>query len=80
MRGSLTNPAAGPSGGPTLRDVHTRQDHIMRQLSKIKGTLVTLREELAAARKANYEQNDRLHKIDLVIANIVDNFPDPSMI
>lgn len=52
----------------------------MRQLSKIKGTLVTLREELAAARKANYEQNDRLHKIDLVIANIVDNFPDPSMI
>jgi hypothetical protein len=49
-----------------------------RRFKKVKNSLMILRDELAEARKYNHEQNDRLHKIDLVMENIVNNFLDAS--
>jgi len=77
-------PAAGPStaqsGRSTTRTPRTvselRARHIQfeRRFKKIRGTMMNLRRELAEARRINNELNDRLHKIDLVMENIVTNF------
>jgi hypothetical protein len=50
-----------------------------QHIGKLKKALNCLRGELAEACKHNHQQNDRLHKIDIHIEHIVDNYLDMSM-
>ncbi|KAN0125268.1 hypothetical protein V8E53_015659 [Lactarius tabidus] len=63
-------------GHLTLQDLHARQDILEHRINKIKGAITKLRKELAEARRFNHEQNDRLHKIDIHMEHIVDNYFD----
>jgi hypothetical protein len=81
--GPVADSAAGPSGpsttrAPTLADLQMNQARIERRLAKIKHAVVSLRKNLAEARRLNHEQNERLLRIDLFMENIVNNFLDPS--
>lgn len=55
-----------------------KQARMEHQFFKVKNAMKTLREELAEARRINYEQDDHLHKIDLVMENIINKYLDPS--
>jgi hypothetical protein len=58
----------------TVSELHAQHVQFERRFKKIRGTMMNLRRELAEARRINNELNDRLHKIDLVMENIVTNF------
>ncbi|KAN0137265.1 hypothetical protein V8E53_004975 [Lactarius tabidus] len=63
-------------GHLTLQDLHARQDILEHRINRIKGAITKLRKELAEARRFNQEQNNRLHKIDIHMEHIVDNYFD----
>jgi hypothetical protein len=63
-------------GHLTLQDLHTRQDILEHRINRIKGAITKLWKELAEACRFNQEQNNCLHKIDIHMEHIVDNYFD----
>ncbi|KAN0138823.1 hypothetical protein V8E53_003211 [Lactarius tabidus] len=63
-------------GALTLQDLHTRLDILEHCINRIKGAITKLQKELAEAHRFNQEQNNHLHKIDIHMEHIVDNYFD----
>ncbi|KAN0137685.1 hypothetical protein V8E53_004510 [Lactarius tabidus] len=63
-------------GHLTLQDLHARQDILEHHINRIKGAITKLQKELSEACRFNQEQNNRLHKIDIHMEHIVDNYFD----
>ena len=72
-------PAAGPSGPPTtglptVEQLMHKQALLKHHIEKLKKAVTMLRGDLAEVHRVNNEQNDWLHKINVHMAHIVDNY------
>ena len=74
-----SGPAAGRSSPPTtalptVEQLMHKQTLLKCHIEKLKKAVTMLRGVLAEAHRVNNEQNDWLHKIDVHMAHIVDNY------
>ena len=59
---------------PTVEQLMHKQALLKHHIEKLKKAVTLLRGDLAEACRVNNEQNDQLHKIDVHMAHIVDNY------
>ncbi|KAN0132143.1 hypothetical protein V8E53_010062 [Lactarius tabidus] len=60
----------------TMAAMNTQLVHMEHHIGKLKRALNSLRGKLAEAHRHNHQQNNHLHKVDIHIEHIVDNYLD----